>query len=285
MSIPSVNPPAAHAPAEALLVRQASGLVFTFDWHAHDRYELILFTQGRGEALVGDHLGPFQAGDVFLLAPRVPHSFHSPADRVGKTPLVATWLQFRDPATRSIAAVAESSRYLRLIDQANRGLRIPFANPATLRDLAGRITSADVTGYIHLLGLLDELSRRDERTLLSRRAWPGAIPPATVGRINAICRYLHAHHTAVVRLDEIARHVSLSPSQLCADFQRWTGQTVMGYLASLRCRQAGRLLRETDWPVARVAARAGFGSPASFHRMFRRHMGTTPGDWRRGDAR
>ena len=46
-------------------------------------------------------------------------------------------------------------------------------------------------------------------------------------------------------------------------------------------REACRLLTETAHPAASVSKLSGFNSPQYFNRLFCRHFGLTPGDYRR----
>ena len=48
---------------------------FETNWHKHEEYELILITEGHGTALVGDYVGEYKTGDIFLLGSNLPHWF------------------------------------------------------------------------------------------------------------------------------------------------------------------------------------------------------------------
>jgi len=63
-------------------------------------------------------------------------------------------------------------------------------------------------------------------------------------------------------------------------FQRETGATPAAFVERARVDRAKALLETSDWPLDRVAERAGFGSLDSLHRAFQRRVGATPGDYR-----
>jgi AraC family transcriptional regulator len=49
----------------------------------------------------------------------------------------------------------------------------------------------------------------------------------------------------------------------------------------LRLDQAKRMLRETDQPIAEIAALCGFSSQAGFYNYFMRHTRTCPSEFRK----
>ena len=46
---------------------------FETPWHQHLEIELLLITEGHGNAMIGTHIGDYKKGDVFLIGPNVPH--------------------------------------------------------------------------------------------------------------------------------------------------------------------------------------------------------------------
>ena len=85
---------------------------------------------------------------------------------------------------------------------------------------------------------------------------------------------------APITLEELARLEGLSRFQLLRAFVRQIGVTPHAYQVQLRVRLARRLLAEGHPPAA-VAAEAGFADQSHLNRVFRRQIGTTPGQYRR----
>ena len=82
-------------------------------------------------------------------------------------------------------------------------------------------------------------------------------------------------------LDELAEAVGWSTSQLNRVMTRDVGLPPMQYATRLRVREAQRLLRVTDFPIATIAAMVGFEDPLYFSRRFHQLVGDAPRSWRR----
>ncbi len=93
-----------------------------------------------------------------------------------------------------------------------------------------------------------------------------------------LCAQLHRTLTRA----EVAAVVRLSEPQLARVFRAATGRTVMERLTELRLARAKELLLEPDASVSHVAGAVGFASFSHFARLFRRHVGVPPSDYRRG---
>ena len=58
-------------------------------WHAHEEYELHFIVATRGKAFVGDYIGDFGPGALFLTGPNLPHNWIT--DDVWKEALQTRW--------------------------------------------------------------------------------------------------------------------------------------------------------------------------------------------------
>lgn len=81
-------------------------------------------------------------------------------------------------------------------------------------------------------------------------------------------------------LSELADAVHLSPSQLGRVFIDAYGKSPIAYLTMLRVERMADLLRETDTPIAVIAAEVGWGDADFAARQFRRSIGVTPSRYR-----
>ena len=63
-------------------------------------------------------------------------------------------------------------------------------------------------------------------------------------------------------------------------FRTAYNQTFIEYLTEYRIQQAVRLLEETTIPVREIAFRVGYADAGYFSKVFKRHVGVTPSDYR-----
>jgi len=98
--------------------------------------------------------------------------------------------------------------------------------------------------------------------------------------VRRALRVLAARCHRPIALADVARAVHVSPAHLARRVKAETGRTVIGLLHERRLATARRLLLEGDEGILAIALASGFPSVEHFHRVFKRHTGTTPGRWR-----
>lgn len=91
---------------------------------------------------------------------------------------------------------------------------------------------------------------------------------------------LAANYKKAVRLDDIARAVSLSSWYLCRAFKRVTGVQMHQYLNRLRLRAALEQVAEPRLALADIALDHGFSSQSHFAAAFRKEFRITPSEAR-----
>lgn len=100
-------------------------------------------------------------------------------------------------------------------------------------------------------------------------------------RINAALKYIHSATEQDVTLDDIARAVGMSRSNLAARFKDLVGDTPMNYLTTWRMLRAKDILRSGTLPIVDVAEQVGYTSEAAFSRAFKRAYNQNPSHYRR----
>ena len=85
-----------------------------------------------------------------------------------------------------------------------------------------------------------------------------------------------------LKLDDIANAAYISRSELCRGFQRTLQMTPMEFLMQYRIRQSTVLLKNMDLRILDIAEMTGFSSPSHFGSYFRKYMGCTPREYRKG---
>jgi len=101
-------------------------------------------------------------------------------------------------------------------------------------------------------------------------------------RIDALIDSMRQSPEKTYSIDEMARAVALSPSQLITRFKKATGLPPYNFLLSCRIQTAKRQLQETGQPITRIAQACGFSSSQHFAMQFKREFGITPSELRKG---
>jgi AraC family transcriptional regulator len=94
--------------------------------------------------------------------------------------------------------------------------------------------------------------------------------------------YMREHLAKEISLTELAGLAKLSPFHFARAFKQTVGKPPHAYQCSLRVARAKELLDATDIPVIEVAAMVGYESPQALARMFKRELGVSPTQYRRG---
>jgi LacI family transcriptional regulator len=99
--------------------------------------------------------------------------------------------------------------------------------------------------------------------------------------VASAMRYIRDHADRGIKATDVARALGISRRVLETRFVRRVGRTPHDEIARAQMRLVEGLLRETDLPLATIAARAGFRHPEYLTVAFTRHHGTPPSQWRR----
>lgn len=96
-----------------------------------------------------------------------------------------------------------------------------------------------------------------------------------------VMTYINEHLDEDINLDMMADKLNITSGYLSTYFKEKTGLNFSDYLNDLRIRAAKDMLQNLDLRIQDVAARVGYHNVNSFIRMFKRHAGMTPGEFRK----
>lgn len=108
--------------------------------------------------------------------------------------------------------------------------------------------------------------------------WLGALSHSGLRRALAS---IHDDPGAAWSLNSLAALAGMSRSSFAHAFRADVGVTPLAYVTGLRMSLATRALKETEAPLATIAADQGYASVPAFTKVFRKVIGSTPGSIRR----
>ncbi len=98
-------------------------------------------------------------------------------------------------------------------------------------------------------------------------------------------KYVNAHYSEQITLEDVARVVKLSPTYFSKLFSEEMGCRFTVYLNRLRIERAKLLLSETETPLVDIALLVGFEDQSYFTKVFRKIAGLSPGKYRESGGR
>jgi AraC family transcriptional regulator, arabinose operon regulatory protein len=109
---------------------------------------------------------------------------------------------------------------------------------------------------------------------------PSGASRALDPRVVAARAFIDEHYAEDIGLSDIAAATNLSPSRLSGLFRQETGASVMAYRNERRLVKAAQLLLHSNLRVADIGQRVGYTEQAFFSRIFRKHLGISPRQYR-----
>ena len=99
-------------------------------------------------------------------------------------------------------------------------------------------------------------------------------------RIQKMLRYIQDHFTENISLEQLAASAGISRSEAGRCFKKYYSQPPMSYVTLYRLKYAQELLAKSSMTVNEVAAQCGFRDSSYFVKVFRKHLGQTPSEYR-----
>ena len=123
------------------------------------------------------------------------------------------------------------------------------------------------------------------RAAQARSPAPAPLTPARGGlapwQVLRVKTHVESHLDSTLRARDLAVMVRLSTGHFCRAFKRSLGVAPIAYIGARRVASAQELMLSTNESLSQIALACGFYDQAHLTRLFRRHAGTTPHDWRR----
>ena len=101
--------------------------------------------------------------------------------------------------------------------------------------------------------------------------------------ISDAVRWCEEHFAQPLSVPQLAARLFLSPGHFSQRFKREVGVAPAAFIRHLRLEKARALLRETDWPLTRIAEQTGWADAAHLARNFRAFYGSTPNRFRQSE--
>lgn len=248
--------------------------------HFHTFYELCVLLCPHATHFIEGAPYELREFDIVGIPPNMLHKTQYP----GGKPCRRLIIQFSIP--KNVTGL--SNEYEQLLDTFHRGVPIFRFNSELQRKLYGKLNDIyllapktdpmrDLIIHQKFIEFLTLIFLNQGVNRYSNEAEMSAVEK----KIYSVTEYIHAHYPEDISLDFLAKQFCISPSYLSHQFRNVTGFTVTDYVQMTRIRNVQAALINTRVPITEAAAPCGFNSFSQFNRVFRKHIGMSPSQYRK----
>lgn len=248
-------------------------------WHTHQEFEIVYIESGHGRLQYGKQHQYYQAGDIFLLGPWVPHEFRESSQYHVSVSLLFNQ-NFIMPGfldcdmTKGIKSFLNKTTFGILFRE-----KIASGETNMIQDILNR---SGLDRAIMLLSLLNKLSISQHDNLLTHHAHQ-QVRLKAFAKTQDILSFINQNFNKKLTVSEVAENFYMSTSHFSRFFQSQTNTTFSQHITNLRIEKACHMLLHTELPITQISQEIGFDSISSFNRAFSKQVNLTPSKYRNGN--
>ncbi len=251
-------------------------------WHAHEEYELHLVVATRGKAFVGDYIGEFEPGYLYLTGPHLPHNWVTDEVNTDTIPLRDMLVQFSHESVEKLASgFPEFAEVRNMLMTAKSGILFEGFNATFARGHMESIRDHEgperILAFIRFLVRLNEHAEKRVLSVEKRFQPVGGTKHA---RIGEVVDHIIANYKNEITVANAADIAGMTEATFSRNFQAVTGHRFVEFVISVRIGKACGMLYASDDPVMAICHQAGFNNIANFNRHFLKLKGMTPTSYR-----
>ncbi|GGF47158.1 helix-turn-helix domain-containing protein [Echinicola rosea] len=269
---------------EAVRILQEDYPYFYDKLHYHVETQFMVIVEGEGTYFIGDAIGNFKAGDVFMLGPNLPHFFRSAqpyydAQSTLHSRNISVLFALESMGERMLG-LSEFHSVKELLERSKRGLKLEGDIRRKMFSAAHKMAKKEgLERIIHLFKYLHKLSTSDELTPLSHINFEPEPLPADTKKINRVIHFIMENFSRDIAVSDAANVANLSINAFCRYFKTHTRKTFSQFLNEIRIGQACKLLIAGGLSVKEVAFQSGYVNISYFNRQFKQITGLTPSQY------
>ena len=251
-------------------------------WHAHEEYELHLIVETRGKAFVGNFIGNFEPGSLFLTGPNLPHNWVTDSVSTEKIEIRDMLVQFSQKSFEKLAeGFPEFGGIRKMLDLAASGILFKGFNSTFARGhmeaIRDNIGPERILAFIRFLVRLNEHA---EKVTLSETKLVNVDGNSKYARIGNIIDHILENFDVDLNTVDAADMAGMSLTTFGRNFSSVTGHSFVEFVNRVRIGQACGMLYASDDQVTSICFDVGFKNVANFNRHFLKIKGMTPSVYR-----
>jgi AraC-like DNA-binding protein len=254
--------------------------------HQHPEIQLTLILGSEGKVIVGDFIGAFKPGDIFLIGPNLPHVFRNDQKYyseavTGQAHMLSVFFEWKSfgETFLSMPELSHLNEFSRLSE---RGLFIQEPIKSRVAQLIKHMFRKNgMDRLIVLLKILNILSAHKNMEPLASSGVYSDFDEMDGRKLADIYRFTMNEFHRKISLDEVADMAHMTTNSFCRYFKKRTRKSYIDFLTEIRIGHARKLLQRDDLSISQISIEVGFNNLSNFNRKFRSVCSITPTEFKK----
>lgn len=270
---------------ETFVFKDITGPYFNPYWHFHNEFQISFIVKGKGTRFVGDHVEPFDEGELVLTGPNLPHLWRSDEAYFKKTSKLTTrgLVVYFDNDLLSTSLLRKEEFYAinKLVKNSARGMEFHGRTRKKIRKLLLEIPQ--VKGFQRILKLLEIihiLSESKDYNLLSSPGYTNLFKGDDAAKMRMVYDYVMSNFRTKIALEEIASLLNMTTTSFCRYFKPRANKTFIRFVNDIRIGHSRKLLLEDNLNISQISYECGYNTLSNFNRQFKASTKMCPQEYR-----
>ena len=248
--------------------------------HFHAFYEIFVLLDDEASHIIEGQLYPLSMYDIVCLPPALLHKTQYPVGAPKKRLII----NFSLPEAFG-EYLPEYRQLMCLFDEKAPIYRFSGKRQQELFTSLNKIFSGNKSpssierlrthhAFIEFLSVLYTNRSKNQYQVVSRQG-------ALSDKIYDICACINANYREPLSLESLAQKFFISPHYLSHQFKQVTHFNLTDYIQRTRIRNAQQALMFSDDQISSISEACGFKSFSQFNRVFHKHCGVSPSQYRK----
>jgi len=271
---------------ESFRLQEDHEVHFYDNLHQHPEIQLTLILESDGKVIVGDFIGAFKPGDIFLIGPNLPHVFRNDQkyydnQREGQAHSLSLFFEWKTFG-ETFLSMPEMAHLNELAKSSERGLLIQEPVKSRVAQLIKHMfKKTGMDRIIVLLKILNILSSNKSMEPLASSGVYSDFDEQDGRKLADIYRFTMNEFHRKISLDEVAYLAHMTTNSFCRYFKKRTRKSYVDFLTEIRIGHARKLLQQNDLSISQISMEVGFNNLSNFNRKFRSVCSITPTEFRK----
>jgi AraC-like DNA-binding protein len=248
-------------------------------------FELIYVVDGTGIQVINDNTFQYRKGNLFLVTPQDVHSFEI------ATPTKFFFLRFNEYYIKENSQNGQSETVLRMeyiLQNASHRpgciLKNTIDKPLIASLIESIIQELDNQQIYHQK-IIEQIVNTII-TIVARNIalkLPKNIKETTGEMVLEILHYIqeNIYNPKQLKAERVSEHFNISLNYLGKYFKKQTGETLQEYIANYKLRLIETRLLNSDMRINEIADELNFSDESHLNKVFRKHKGMNPSEFRK----